>query len=461
MNFRNPFPGLLRAASIAAIGALWPVAAAASGPTVDDTARVLAGLPPAQSSALEAITSSEPWQAQAAKFSEAWQRLEERQLSHARGWADRELAGDRSNVPVLYYAFSGPDILYANTFFPDCGTYVLCGLEPAGKVPDLASLSPAQAGAAVRGLHASLGTVLALSFFKTKDMQTDLRNTLLPGTTPILLTFLARLGKTVRSAVPVGLDADGNELPSGTAPEGVVVTPGVRIEFDSGPGTPVQTVYYFTTDLSNGGLERNPAFANFCRKLPEGGGFLKAASYLMHNGGFSGARDLLMERCKFILQDDTGIPAAAFTRNDWQIEPHGRYAGPINMFRERYQKDLAKIFADSAQVPLGFGISYHHKKRDCGLVVARRGAASSEAAVAVAAPPAVNSAAAPEPTPPPALPVVADVVSLKEPSPKEALRALEIEELRIRADASLSRKERLRLLREVWNKQLAVTGRSL
>jgi len=46
---------------------------------------------------------------------------------------------DRDNWKVhfadtMYYMFSGPDFLYAYTFFPNANTYILAGLEPVGQV---------------------------------------------------------------------------------------------------------------------------------------------------------------------------------------------------------------------------------------------------------------------------------------------------------------------------------------
>jgi hypothetical protein len=35
----------------------------------------------------------------------------------------------------MFYMFSGPDFLYAQTFFPNADTYILCGIEPIGAIP--------------------------------------------------------------------------------------------------------------------------------------------------------------------------------------------------------------------------------------------------------------------------------------------------------------------------------------
>lgn len=438
----------------------------------DDTAKVLAGLPPSAGSPLESLTADTAYRGQASMFAEMWRRFEERQLSRVRTWADRELPDVRGQSPVLYYTFSGPDIVYANTFFPDCKTYVMCGLEPVGKSPDLLSVPQGRLDEALKRLYGSLDTVLSLGFFKTADMGSDFRNPELPGITPVLMAFLARLGKTVKSVDLIAVDRDGNESPRAAENEtGEDLTPGVKIVFDSGQGTPEQTVYYFSTNISNEGLGKNPGFANFCRKLEPGAGLVKAASYLMHTAPFSATRDFLMERCKFILQDDTGIPATVFAESKWQMRPYGRYVRPIDMFRGNYQKKLAEIHAAGDGVPLEFGIGYYYRVADCNMLLASRDADS----IVVAALPEPEAASEPSPSPEPSSAVVAEtdskpgtpevaVVAANEAvseikSPRKKLIELEAEELRIRKDSSLTKKERMQKLREIWKRQLEVMGK--
>ena len=453
---------LVRGAAVAVLIALHIPASAST--LVDDTAKVLAGLPLVAGSSLEKLSNDSTAKGQAAMFAETWRRFEERQLSRARAWGDRELAAVRRESPVLYYTFSGPDILYANAFFPDCRTYVLCGLEPVGRVPDLESIGSGRLGPALSRFYASLKNFLALSFFKTKDMGSDFRNMDLPGTTPVLMTFLARLGKTVRSVELVGLDRDGNESPRtepGDSGEGV--TPGVRIAFDSGPGTPEQTVYYFTADISNKGLAENPGFANFCRKLEPGAGFAKAASYLMHGSAFSATRDFLLERCKYILQDDTAIPASVYTERKWSVRPYGRYVRTINEFRGHFQKDLAKIYASAERVPLDFGVGYYYRVDECNMILAVRDGSSVVMASAAPTPaprpsPSIVVAAAPTPAPAPIV-VAANMPTGDNKTPRKKLVELEAEELRIRKDPALDKKQRMEKLREIWKLQLEVMGK--
>jgi len=467
MKTHSPFFALCSVAAFCALSACSFASA-----TVDDTAKVLAGLPPSSGSSLEPLTVDTAYKGQASMFAEMWRRFEDRQLSRVRTWADRELPPVRAQSPVLYYTFSGPDIVYANTFFPDCKTYVMCGLEPVGEAPDLLAVPQGKLADGLRRLYGSLDTVLALGFFKTADMGSDFRNPELPGITPVIMTFLGRLGKTVKSVDLVAVDRDGNESPRAAVDEiGEDLTPGVKIVFDSGQGTPEQTVYYFSTNISNEGLGKNPGFANFCRKLEPGAGLVKAASYLMHSSPFSATRDFLMERCKFILQDDTGIPAAVFAESKWQMRPYGRYVRPIDMFRGNYQKKLAEIHAADGGVPLDFGIGYYYRVADCNVLLASRDTDS----IVVVALPQAETAANTSPSPEPAAIVVAEtesapaapeivVVAANEAgaeakAPRKKLIELEAEELRIRKDSNLTKKERMQKLREIWKQQLEVTGK--
>ena len=75
----------------------------------------------------------------------------------------------------MFYMFAGPDALHAVAFFPNASTYVLSGLEPAGEIPPLEKLSPGALYGSLRNLAMSMRTLLTLSFFRTKDMKSELR----------------------------------------------------------------------------------------------------------------------------------------------------------------------------------------------------------------------------------------------------------------------------------------------
>lgn len=337
-----------------------------SAPTADDNARVIAGMAPSAGSPLEPLTREAAWQSHAKYFDKAWAELEQRQLAKIKVWSAKNVA---SHKPVLFYMFSGPDFLYADAFFQGASTYVLSGLEPVGKVPDLAALPPRGLGAELRGLQQSLNSVLSFSFFITKKMKTELRDGRLTGTLPILYTFLARSGKTVKEAVLVTLNPDGTVTPAaGETPKGA--SPGAKITFSSAGGAE-QTLYYFNTDLSDHGLKTS-GFLAFCKGLGEGDSFVKSASYLLHSDNFSMVRGFIVENTATLVQDDSGVPLRFLDDKDWRISPFGRYLNPISIFpRKTYQPQMRDLFAKSAQ-PLDFGIGYRWRPKESNLMLAVR-----------------------------------------------------------------------------------------
>jgi hypothetical protein len=337
------------------------LALGAGAATPDETARFLAGMPLSPASSLIELARDQSWQEHAKLFDEAWKGLEARQLSNIRAWTAKNIPAPR---PVLFYFFSGPDFLYANAFFPAADTYVLAGLEPVGRIPDVTQLPRNSVGPALRDLEASLQDILKRSYFITLDMDSRLREARLNGTLPVLYVFLARAGKTVREVSYVSLDDDG------TAKK-VVSTGGekaVRIDF-SGTDGRQQTLYYFATNLSNKGV-RSSAFLKFCSGLGTGDAFIKSASYLLHGDDFSDARDFLLAHSAAILQDDTGVPVSDFKADQWELKPFGTYTSPIGMFRHNYQSKLRGLYENGHPPPIDFGIGYKGKLNQSNLLLA-------------------------------------------------------------------------------------------
>ena len=365
-------PRLFAAALFAIVLAL-PAAPARSAETAtpDDTARFLAGLPPAPDSPLAALAKNPEWAQHAHFFDSIFSREDANTLSKVRAFAKEHLP---QHSDTMLYMFSGPDFLYATSFFPAASTYVLSGLEPVGDVPQLTSLPRYEVDASLRNMEGSLATILNLSFFITKNMKTQLTTGPIYGTLPILYVFLARTGKTVHEVSFVSLDKEGNFIaqddPGKRAGRATTqsAAKGVKIVFSDGNG-PRQTLYYFSTDLSDGGVKIS-GFLEFCAKLGAADSFLKSASYLLHGGNFSRVRSFLVNHSATILQDDSGIPLAYFDPKQWRLQPFGHYLAPLGIFPNTYQPRMAELFRDAA--PLDFGIGYLWRKNESNLLLATR-----------------------------------------------------------------------------------------
>jgi hypothetical protein len=334
---------------------------AADTVTANDTALFLAGMAPSAESPLTPLTKDPAWQRHARFLDNSFAQLEQRQLSKIRTWSDTNLAAPR---PTMFYMFSGPDFLYANAFYPKATTYVLSALEPPGSVPDLMKLPRGGLGSALNNVEHSMAAILNFSFFITKLMKVDLREGQLNGTLPILYVFLARSGKTIRDVSPVALDNKGTAF-FANENVGPNATRGVRIVFAGSDGEP-KTLYYFSTDLSNGGV-KSSGFLKFCEGLGPGNSLIKSASYLLYAGNFTNVRDFILANSATIIQDDSGIPLNNYSPKQWRFFPFGRYAGPIAEFPGRYQQSYAELFRRAQ--PMDFGIGYRWRSYESNLLL--------------------------------------------------------------------------------------------
>lgn len=346
-----------------------PAKAAPFNPAFNDAARFLAGMPMPATSPIARFTAGPGWQQHAHAFDAAWRQLELRQISKIRVWSDQNL---KRPGRTLFYMFSGPDFIYADAFFPKAATYVMSGLEPVGRLPEISERSLH----ALPALRASLSTSLNYSFFITKDMRHRLGDGAhLSGTLPILFVSIARSGKTIREATLINLDNDGAVHPAGQSAT-LQTTPGVRIVF-AGKDGEAQTLYYFRTDVSDSGV-KNSGFLRFCETLGRGDGLLKSASYLMHSGNFTKVRDFVLDRSDAIVQDDSGIPVLAFKPDQWQLSPFGKYVGPISIFPGRYQPKLKDLFQKNVQ-PIAFGVGYRWRPHESHVLLAVKKRVETEA----------------------------------------------------------------------------------
>ncbi len=342
----------------------------------NDTARFLAGVALPEDSPLAKYTRDPSWQQHARSFDHSWRELENRRLSKIRAWSAQNLKDGKA---PLYYMFSGPDLLYADAFFPNATTYILAGLEPVGHIPQISPRVVSSLG----NLRSSMASSISLSFFITKNMKNQLRETVLSGTLPILMVYAARAGKTITDVSLISLDTDGNVTPvtPGSPQRGVQ---GAKMVF-GGPGKPEQTLYYFSTDISDGGLKAS-GFLKFAETFGPGDAMFKAASYLPHSGGFAQIRDFVLSKANNIVQDDSGIPVHYFKRDQWTFHPFGRYLGPIAIFPGRHQAQLDEIYRKGPVKPLDFGMGYRWRPNESNLLWA----AKKDPATPIAAPAALR-----------------------------------------------------------------------
>lgn len=343
-----------------------PQAVPPSSPA-NDAARYLAGLPVAPGSALAALARDPRWTAHAKAMNQAFAQLDQRQLNNIRVFQADNVAPVTQQSHTCVYLFSGPDFLYADAMFPNCSTYVLQGLEPIDPIPDLSTVPSAALFGTLQNIQLSLNTILSFSFFKTKDMREDFERSQLKGVLPSIFVFMARTGKEIKEIQYISLDKAGNV---GQGFQGA--TRGAKITFTDAASGSEKLLYYFTSDLSDEAIKRNSGLLRFCQSLGPANSLLKAASYLLHEGGFDLVRNFLLQNSSAVLQDDSGIPVHYFPPDHWTLRFFGVYTAPIDLFKKFYQADLRKYYAESSPKPLTFGFGYRWNSRTSTLFLAVR-----------------------------------------------------------------------------------------
>jgi len=344
-----------------------PVTPSITGP--NDIARFLAGMPLPENSPLTPLTQDPAWQAHATFFEGEFNKLYQRQLQKLHAWIATYLPEVTQPAPVAFYMFSGPDFLYVDQFFPNASVYVLCGKESLGPPPD--PLRIRNLSGALGNLENAMKSALNTTYFITKHMKVDLKEQNLNGVLPILYVFIARANKSITNVTFGSLSSNGTFEEAARDKKGGS-TPGVRIRYTDNQSGNSQTLYYFTTDVSDGGIKSSPGFLKFCQRLGNGSSFLKSSSYLMFEQGFATIRNFILEHSNRIVQDDSGIPLAYFDPNKWNLRLFGVYLGPIDLFKQHYQARLQEIFRQSNPPPLDFGFGYRWDYKEANLVVAER-----------------------------------------------------------------------------------------
>ena len=345
---------------------------AAAVATADDTAKILAGMPPS-ADPLASYTKDGSWQQHAKRFDAAWAALDKRQLSKIKAWSTQYLPPRK---PAVFYFFSGPDFLYADAFYPGADTYVMAALEPVGEIPDLTGMSRGQVEGGIGRIENSLNTVLNYSFFITKKMRGELSGGRFGGTLPILYVFLERSGKTIRDVSLVALDADGNVKPANDPALPKNPSRGAKITFSTGADGKPQTLYYFSTDLSNDGVKTS-GFLKFCDTFGLADSFIKSASYLLHADSFSTIRSYIVDHSDVVVEDDSGVPVRFFKPDEWQLMAFGNYVAPLGIFPHTYQPMLHDLYRKRTAA-LDFGIGYRWRPSESNVLLAIRGSKTAQ-----------------------------------------------------------------------------------
>ncbi len=310
----------------------------------------------------------------ATNFNNRWLKFDTTRLEKLKLFQQKVLSKNVKPAQTLFYPFSGPDILYAYTFFPDVENYIMVGLEPVGTLPKFTNNSEDSIVNYFNKINTSLNAILKFSFFRTESMSKDLKNEEVDGTLHLLFLFLTRTGNSIISANPVSIDSTGSIIEKNNfidLKKSNHRTKGIQIKFLT-KNNQVKTISYFSLNAANDGLSKNKGFTTYLNKIKNFNTYLKGASYLLHNAHFSIIRNAILNGSNCIIQDDSGIAFKYFDKNKFTFKFFGDYIKPISLFSKNYQKDLDSVWSSQGSEKIGFGIGYNFKDNNSNLLIATK-----------------------------------------------------------------------------------------
>lgn len=325
------------------------------------------------SNPLNHLYDSSAWKENKIFINTSWKKLEANRLSKLEKWSVTELKDANANCKTVFYPFSGPDFLTANSFFPNANKFIMLGLEPIGALPEIQRFTNIDAKDYCADFKQSLNDIFQRSYFITSYMQRDFQKQKVNGLLPVLCFFVKKTGHDIIDINYLVKQDNGpiTEQPYNTKQKAFGVK--VTCRKDS----IVKTIYYFKYDVSNKQFNDTCVFYKFINNNTKGAvTYVKSASYLLHANFMSNMEKLILTNSNYVLEDDTGIPYDHIEKTKaYTIKIYGKYTQPVKDFPYlKMQTGILKAFqTDSANIPpLPFHLGYHWKSKTDLLIYAKK-----------------------------------------------------------------------------------------
>lgn len=301
-----------------------------------------------------------------------WEKMNANLLSPIQHWKDSTLPQECINANFILYPFSGPDFVFPNTIFGKFNRMVMFGLEKPGT--DISNNGYKYAENLVPKMQESLIDYFGKSYFITKNMIKHLNTDTISGVTPLIASFIVYSGYSLISIRNFHLDSNGNKqyyVPENQK-ESTEKISGVEFKYTNN-GNDEKSIEYLSFNAEDAYLKNHEEIMKFLNStVPDNvTTYIKSASYLLHYGSFSRIRQLCLQKSKFLLQDDTGIPYK-YLKDNFDLSLFGIYEKPIKDFSGVFQSDLDSVYSRSKRVSLPFNLGYHYFTRNQNLIFGKR-----------------------------------------------------------------------------------------
>ncbi len=270
----------------------------------------------------------------------------------------------------VFYPFSGADFIHVYYLYPNANEYFMSAIEKVGSIIDIGKLNKKDFFEYVRDFDTVMRDIYMRSYFITKNMEEDFgKKTKINGVLPILLWSAAKTNHDILSVKYFLLDDSANKkyIAYDTS---IRTRISVEIKLFDKTNQKFQVLNYFCTDLSNQGLNSNSKSFKYMQKYiaNSSNGFVKSASYLMHyDSQFGVIQNMVLNKNKYLVQDDTGVPFSKFDSTKWAYNLYGTYEKPIKDFTDSlYQPNLDKAYQNPQYYKgaLNFSLGYHWNSKN-------------------------------------------------------------------------------------------------
>lgn len=343
-------------------------------PYWNDVARYLAGMEVREQSVLWPKTKEPRYREHQRFMDSLWDKIQKSTIDVIVPWRDANVPSVSSRA-TAFYPLSGADFINLYTFFPNSRRYLMIAMEPEGNVSLLRDhesqrlingLTPIEKGIYLYGVN---------NYFQSKVMAQEMTNTLLPGTTPALLIFMARMGLVIKSVDNVVIGDSGDLVSLANPPvkheKGKIY--GTRICFTGRDGSARELVY-LSMKIGSRSVDPSTPEGKYLGRLHNMKTMMKSAVYLLHHRPFDGVRDFILKRSILMVQDDSGIPYRFFTQG-WSVSLYGKYrpAMALKYCMPVSQPDLKdRYLAGAPLIPFNFGYGILFGPGQSNLMVAKK-----------------------------------------------------------------------------------------
>ncbi len=325
----------------------------------NDYAAIISGLKPLKY--FQKLSENKLYNDVVLKIEQDWKNIVNEKLNPINKWSD-SVVKPKINNNNMFYPFAGADFLYLNAFFKSSVKASMFGLEPVGILLKDTANEPLMVDYIKKTFNA-LYFSNKLGFFRTNSMKTQLNQKEVNGTLPLLLFYIKRSGYMISKISYYNINEKGDFF-STTFDKSICT----KINYFN-ENNILKELTYFSYDLSNTNLKKNPSMVKHLSSYQNCGVFLKAASYLLHLSEFSDMNALILKQ-SFILQDESGVTYLSYNNAKWNCTLFGTYNKTIDLFKHKFQPSLEKAYnVKSYSLPFMIGYNVSHNESNLQFIV--------------------------------------------------------------------------------------------